>query len=206
MKMREVRMKGEKGEKRKQELVSIAYRMFIQKGYEETSIDEIIAEAHIAKGTYYYHFPSKEALLEEVINMMINEEVQKAKEILSASIPVPQKLVGIIASLRPGQDEISISDTLNRKENIIMHEKVSGRILEAAVPLLTEAVSEGIAQGMFTCDHISERVRMILIMSQHLFDGGSFTEGDIEVFIDITEKTLGAEPGTLGFIRQLINK
>ena len=38
-------MKGEKGERRKQELLRIAYQMFIQKGYEETSIDEIIAEA-----------------------------------------------------------------------------------------------------------------------------------------------------------------
>ena len=44
-------MKGEKGERRKRELLKIAYRMFVQKGYEETSIDEIIAEAHIAKGT-----------------------------------------------------------------------------------------------------------------------------------------------------------
>lgn len=60
-------MKGEKGEKRKQELLKTAYRMYIQNGYEETGIDEIIAEAHIAKGTYHYHFPSKEALLEEVI-------------------------------------------------------------------------------------------------------------------------------------------
>ena len=77
--------------------------MFIQKGYEETSIDEIIAEAHIAKGTYYYYFPSKEATLEEVINMMINDEVERAKEVLSAPIPIPQKLVGVISSLRPEQ-------------------------------------------------------------------------------------------------------
>ncbi|MCH5256554.1 MAG: helix-turn-helix transcriptional regulator, partial [Lachnospiraceae bacterium] len=54
-----MQVKGEKGERRKQELLRIAYQMFIQKGYEETSIDEIIAEAHIAKGTYYYYFPSK---------------------------------------------------------------------------------------------------------------------------------------------------
>lgn len=47
-------MKGDKGEKRKQELLNIAYRLMISKGYEETSIDEIIAEARIAKGTFYY--------------------------------------------------------------------------------------------------------------------------------------------------------
>lgn len=199
-------MKGEKGEKRKQELLRIAYQMFIQKGYEETSIDEIIADAHIAKGTYYYHFPSKEALLEEVINMMIEDEVGRAKEVVSAPIPVPQKLVGVIVSLRPQQDESSIANALNQKENLIMHEKISRRIVEEAVPLLAEVVEQGIVQGMFVCDHIQERVRMILIMSQHLFDSGDFTEGDIEVFIDMAEKTLGAESGTLGFIRQLISK
>ena len=198
-------MKGEKGEKRKQELLRIAHQLFIQKGYEETSIDEIIAEAHIAKGTYYYYFPSKEATLEEVINMMIKDEVRRAKEVLSAPIPIPQKLVGVIASLRPEQNESNIADALNQKQNIIMHEKINRRIVEEAVPLLSEVVSEGIVQGMFACDHIEERVRMILIMSQHLFDNGSFSEGDIEVFIDMVEKTLGAQSGILGFIRDLIN-
>ena len=198
-------MKGEKGERRKQELLRIAYQMFIQKGYEETSIDEIIAEAHIAKGTYYYYFPSKEAMLEEVINMMISDEVKRARAILSAPIPVPRKLVGVITSLRPEQSESNIADALNQKENIVMHEKIGRRIVDEAVPLLSEVVSEGIEQGIFNCDHIEERVRMILIMSQHLFDNGTFGEGDIEVFIDMVEKTLGAQPDTLGFIRGLIN-
>ena len=40
----------------------------------EELCDEIIAEAGIAKGTYYYYFPSKEATLEAVIDMMIDEE------------------------------------------------------------------------------------------------------------------------------------
>ena len=198
-------MKGEKGERRKQELLKIAYQLFIQKGYEETSIDEIIAEAHIAKGTYYYHFPSKEATLETVIDMMINEEVQRAKAILSDTIPIPQKLIGIITTLRPQQDESAIADVLNKKENIIMHEKIGRRIVDEAVPLLREVVSEGVEQGLFSCDHIDVRVRMILILSQHLFDGGNFAVGDIEVFIDMVEKTLGAQSGTLGFIRGLIN-
>ena len=198
-------MKGKKGERRKQELLEIAYHLFIQKGYEETSIDEIIAEAHIAKGTYYYHFPSKEATLEAVIDMMINDEVERAKAVLSAPIPVPQKLVGVIASLRPQQDEISIADALNQKENIVMHEKINRRIIDEAAPLLAQVVSEGIAQDVFACDHIEERVRMILIMSQHLFDNGSFTERDIDVFIDMVEKTLGAQSGMLGFIRELIH-
>ena len=194
-----------KGERRKQELLRIAYRMFVEKGYENTSIDEIIAEAGIAKGTYYYYFESKEATLEAVIDMMIEEEVGRAKEILAASLPIPQKLVSVIYSLRPAQGEQGIVNALNVKENIVMHEKVNRRIVEEAVPLLTEIVKEGISQGMLSCNNIEERVKMLLIISQHTFDDGDFSDRDVEVYIDMVEKTFGAEAGTMNFIRELIS-
>ena len=194
-----------KGERRKQELLKIAYRMFIEKGYENTSIDEIIAEAGIAKGTYYYYFESKEATLEAVIDMMIEEEIGRAKEVLETSLPVPQKLVSVIYSLRPAQDEQVIADALDATENIVMQEKVNRRIVEEAVPLLTEVVKEGISQGIFECTNIEERVRMLLIISQHIFDDGIFTDRDVEVYIDVVEKTLGAKGGTMSFIAELIS-
>ena len=198
-------MKGEKGERRKKELLKIAYRMFIEKGYDNTSIDEIITEAGIAKGTYYYHFPSKEATLEAVIDMMISEEAERAKAVISAPIPVPQKIVAVIMAMRPQQEESGIASTLERSENIIMHEKINSRLLDVTSPILTEVVKEGISQGIFDCNNIEERVKMILFMCQRVFDSGSFNERDIEVFIDMTEKTLGAQTGTMGFIKELIH-
>lgn len=194
-----------KGERRKQELLKIAYRMFIEKGYENTSIDEIIAEAGIAKGTYYYYFESKEATLEAVIEMMIEKEVGRAKAVLGTPLPVPQKLVSVIYSLRPAQDEQVIVKALDVTENIVMHEKVNRRIVEETVPLLTEVVKEGISQGIFECTNIEERVRMLLIISQHIFDDGIFTDRDVEVYIDVVEKTLGAKGGTMSCIAELIS-
>lgn len=197
-------MKGDKGQKRKQELLTIAYRLIISKGYEETSIDEIIAEAQIAKGTFYYHFKSKEEMLEAMINMMITEQAERAKQFLSAPLPIPQKAVAIIASFRPNSDEMTIQDALNRKDNIVMHEKINKRVIDEAVPILSEVVKEGIAEGILHCDNINERVRLTLIISSDMFDHSSFTSADVDVFIDTVEKILGAEKGTFEFIRQLI--
>ena len=197
-------MKILKNNKRKEQLLKIAYNMFLSKGYDNTSIDDIIKEAKIAKGTYYYYFESKESTLEEVINMMINEEVTNAKNILNMPISIPEKLVGIITSLRPKIDEIEIQNTLNKKENIVMHEKINERIIEEAVPLLEQVVNEGIESKIFNCNHIKERIRIILIMSNELFDGNNFDLNEIEVFIDTAEKMLGAKEGTLNFIKMLI--
>ena len=193
-----------KGEKRKQELLEIAYRLFVEKGYENTSVDEIIDAAGIAKGTYYYYFESKEAMLEEVIGMMIEAEGENAKKILESPIPIPQKLIGIIACFQLKDSEQTFVDTINRPENVLMHSKMSKRIIDTIVPLLSKVIEEGISEGIFDCDNIPERVRMILIVSNTLFDDMDFTERDIDVFIDLTEKLIGAKKGTMDFVRGLI--
>ncbi len=178
--------------------------MFLTKGYDNTSIDDIINEAQIAKGTYYYYFESKEATLEEVIDMMINEEVKSAKRFLNMPISIPEKLVGVISSLRPKTHEQEIQNALNRKTNIVMHEKINSRIIEEAIPLLEQIVKEGIESNIFNCNHIKERLKMLLIMSNELFDNEKFDKNEVDVFIDIAEKMLGAKAKTLEFIKMLI--
>ena len=113
-----------KGEKRKLDLIQIAYRLFVSRGYEHTSVDEIIEEAGIAKGTYYYYFQSKEQMLEEVIEMMLQAEAEKAEAVLHTDLSVPQKIVGIIASIQPAQEERTIDNALHQPENILMHNKM----------------------------------------------------------------------------------
>ena len=195
-----------KGERRKQDLLAIAYRMFITQGYENTSVDDIIAEAGIAKGTYYYYFASKEQTLEEVIGMMIEKEAEMAKQILSSEISVPQKIVGIVTSIQPAPEETAIEGALMKPENVLMHDKIRRKLVETVTPLLSEVVEEGIKEGIFSCDNIPERVRMMLMVSNDIFDEGEFSEKDIDVFIDLTEKLLGAKPGTMSFIRKLIGR
>lgn len=193
-----------KGERRKQDLLNIAYRMFIEKGYENTSVDDIIIEAGIAKGTYYYYFESKEATLEAVIEMMIEKAENIAKAALMNPVPIPQKLASVVYAFQPNKDEIVIADVLERKENIVMHDKIGKKIVEVAVPILSDIVREGIAQGIFVCTNVEERVKMLLIMSQNMFDYGAYSNKDIEVYVDMLEKSLGAKEGTMSFISEFL--
>lgn len=195
-----------KGEKTKLELLKIAYKMFLSKGYENTSIDEIIEEAKIAKGTYYYHFKSKEQMLEEVIQMMIDEYEMKAKEILNSDLDLPEKMIGIITSFRPNNDEFQIVDTLNRQDNLIMHNKINRQVIERVVPMLSKIVEEGVQLGLLKCENIPERIRIIMIISSQLFDDMEYSNTDVDVFIDIVEKTLGAQVGFMEFLKKLIQK
>ena len=58
-------------EERKKEILMIARKLFAEKGYDQTSINDILKIIEIAKGTFYYYFTSKEELLEEIIMQII---------------------------------------------------------------------------------------------------------------------------------------
>ena len=189
---------------RKDELLDIAYKMFITKGYDNTSVDEIIKEAGIAKGTFYYYFTTKEEMLDLVINNMIEKEITVASKVIEMPIPVEQKIVGIISSFRPNDDEESIVNALNDDSNMKMHNKYNNKLIESATSLLKIVVLEGIDKGIFNCDNIEERIKLLLVMSSCLFDAKNFTNKEVEVFTDTTEKILGAKKGSMNFIADLI--
>ncbi len=189
---------------RKDEILSVAYNLFITKGYDNTSVDEIIEKVNIAKGTFYYYFTSKEEMLDEVINKMINEEIIEAKKVVLMPIPIEQKVVGIVTSLRPKSNELNIVETLNNDNNIKMHMKYNKRIIDEATIILKDVVLEGIDKGVFNCTNIEERIKLLLKMSNDTFDDNNFTNKDVEVYIDMVEKLLGANPGTMSFISTLI--
>lgn len=55
-----------KGDIRKQEILNTAENFFCRKGYEETSIQDILDQLKCSKGSFYHHFISKESLLSEI--------------------------------------------------------------------------------------------------------------------------------------------
>jgi AcrR family transcriptional regulator len=55
-----------RGEATRSQLIAIATRMFAERGYEDTSIEAVLREAGVSRGSLYHHFPGKEALFEAV--------------------------------------------------------------------------------------------------------------------------------------------
>ena len=72
----------EKTEEQKNNIADTAVKFFVLKGYEKTSMNEIIKEAGIAKGTFYHYFKNKEDIL-DYLSFKITKEI----------LPVAQKVV-----------------------------------------------------------------------------------------------------------------
>ncbi|MFZ1770865.1 MAG: TetR/AcrR family transcriptional regulator, partial [Caldilinea sp.] len=54
-------------DERYNEFLHVGQRLFYQKGYAQTSVQDIIGEMGVAKGLFYYYFPSKTDLLDAIL-------------------------------------------------------------------------------------------------------------------------------------------
>lgn len=71
-----------KGDEKRQQLLDTAERLFCQKGYEQTSVQDILSEMGLSKGGFYHHFASKE----EVMSVLCSRRAERAAAYTAAEL------------------------------------------------------------------------------------------------------------------------
>ena len=64
---------------RRHDLITVAQELFLTQGYDNTTVNQIIATLNLAKGTYYYHFRSKEDILIAVSERLLGNTQEKLR-------------------------------------------------------------------------------------------------------------------------------
>jgi AcrR family transcriptional regulator len=68
----------------KQQMLAAAAELFLERGYENTRIDDVAERANVAKGTFYYHFESKEALVVALRRSKLADTVEQSFALLES--------------------------------------------------------------------------------------------------------------------------
>jgi len=82
-------LKAAKGAETRRQLVATATDLFAARGYESTSIDDVLGAAGVSRGALYHHFPGKEALFEAVLES-VEEELAAGVVAAAAAAPEPR--------------------------------------------------------------------------------------------------------------------
>ena len=149
--------------KTKRKIFETSMRLFAEKGYEATSIEEITATVGVAKGTLYYHFSSKEEifnfLVEEGMKLLKNSieikteklsnTIDKIRAIILIQIKVIKKyenLITIVLSQIWGTEERNnncrhyVFEYIKRIEEIIKEGKEKGEIINIDSEVLASEI------------------------------------------------------------------
>ena len=202
-------------EVRKTEILDTAERLFVTKGYNKTTIVDILSRLDIAKGTFYYYFKSKEEVMDAIIRRTVGMMASAAKKIAADnSLPVFAKLLQIIFSMnvKSKSGEKDITDQFHQPENAEIHQKSLVLSIQHLAPVLAEVVAQGIREKVMSVEYPRETVELLLTCAIVIFDEGLFRWEDevlalkVNAFINMAEAALGTEKGALGEMVRLLNE
>ena len=141
---------------RRAELLDRAAGLFLRHGFDNVSLNDLIADAGVSKGAFYHWFPSKDALVAALAERSAREEFAFVEGAVAAC--GGDALARLNAVLRAGFDinmkmggpeQLAAMVSLLRPDNAHLY----GRILavEEALfrPLLARLISDGVAEGVF---------------------------------------------------------
>jgi len=168
-------------EAKRAEIMNIARVMFSEKGFDNTSMEEIAKKVKIAKGTIYLYFESKYTLFLEIISFAHHNMFEKTKKIYEKKIPNLEKLREMIKIYIDFTTEYpeylmlfhSIHHQMNPKDRERLIETMHNEKIKDGNSLISSIIRNGIECGEFRKD-LDEAVETFRFYSIFISFGVAF--------------------------------
>ena len=146
---------------RRAELLKVSREIMAEKGYEATTVSEIVAKAGVAQGTFYWYFPSKASIVKTLSIEMQNEVQAALTSVFTISDPIDQKIersikeiFGILSNYRDVLALARLVETASENEAIfapyhrlifelLRHEQAQGTVDSSIDPGIAAALIVG---------------------------------------------------------------
>jgi TetR/AcrR family transcriptional regulator, cholesterol catabolism regulator len=141
---------------RRAELLDRAAGLFLRHGYDNVSLNDLIADAGVSKGAFYHWFPSKDALISALAERSAREAfagvegavagcdgdaLARLNAVLQAGFDVNMKM--------GGPEQLAAMVSLLRPDNAHLYGQILAVEEALFLPLLTRLISDGVAAGVF---------------------------------------------------------
>ncbi len=148
-----------KGELKKLEFLRAAESRFCREGYEKTSVQDILDDLNTSKGSFYHHFVSKEALLEEICRSRAESTSRQVLESLIQETDPVSRLNTLISGMIPFRGEklsflLMLIPVLSGPEGIRIRNCYSLELENLYIEKTADTLKEGTEKNVFACrDH-----------------------------------------------------
>ena len=152
-------------------ILDVSMQLFLEKGYEHTSIQDIVNHlGGLSKGAIYHHFKSKEDILDGVMNKLYQNNDNELDHLRllekDSSMTGLQKLQALFTTAleSPRQDDMfqMAPDFLKNPQMLAM--QIEGIYTESVPHFVHPIIEEGIADGSIKTDYPKELAEMILLL------------------------------------------
>jgi AcrR family transcriptional regulator len=195
-------------EERRSEIVEAARILFLHKGYESTTMHDVMKALGVAKGTIYHYYGSKQELLDAVLRQLIESERQRVQKVFDAlQGDALNRFRQLIIAISLENHDQAFIDSLHKPANAGMHVRLHAATVTMLAPFFAELCKLGIQEGVMQAEHPLETSEFILAATTFLTDIGIYPWSTerlrkrIIAMPDLIERQLGAPPGSFAFLR-----
>jgi AcrR family transcriptional regulator len=188
---------------RRDTFVDAAQRLIQTKGYEQMSIQDVLDDLDASRGAFYHYFDSKAALLDAVIERMVETALAAvAPAVEEPGVPALDKLGRLfdgIAQWKAQRTELllEIVRVWMADENAIVRDKFRRGVQARLAPMLAVIVQQGREEGVFTAgppDQVARVMVTVLLGANEAATDCYFARQAGEIDVDEVLRTLEAYP------------
>lgn len=203
-------------DERKAEFLATATQLFMQHGYEQTSVNAIIEAVGVSKGAFYHYFKTKEDLLDELALQAGEQALAVAKPVVEDDrLSAIEKLNGVFAatnSFKAANRDLlmAIAQVFYSDSNVLFRTRLSNRSVETMSPLIGRIIRQGNREGSMDVRFPADTARFLLRIGADMVSealrsaqeegGTSRVLHVLEVYTESVERILGVEPGKLTLV------
>lgn len=183
-----------------------------EKKIQNISVSEIAQKAGIGKGSIYYYFPSKEAILDALIQRSYEKPLLTAKNLAAQTDVAPFTRMAMLFQACQNSSTAFVKGNNNSpndtsaQELAFLHHKYLSHVISELKPDLTEIIKQGIESGEIRFDYPAALAEIVLIVLSVKLDNSLLpsspeeTEETMKGLISLLEKGTGVAPGTLSYL------
>jgi AcrR family transcriptional regulator len=201
-----------KAKERRQEILIAAQRLFHTKGFQETSISDIMKAVGAAKGVFYYYFKTKDQVLDTLVDQNISEIADAMVQAVNRTdvSPIQKLQLMLQGEFRVSMESMNAENHLHNIKNVDMHQKIMVGLTKRVAPLIGQVVEQGVLSGAFTTKYPLEAAELLITGIHFITDLGIF-EWSKEQYIErlraseeLIEKVLGVEEGSFHYLSEML--
>ena len=185
-----------KGDARRGELLAAAEKLFYTKGYENTSVQDVLDAVGFSKGGFYHHFDSKLAVLEAICQQRAEELSQSAMQAAGQpNLTACEKLNALLASSTLCQSEnpgfvMLLIQAAYCENGALMREKMKTCQLLSMQTALEGVLREGVESGDFFVDDVKTTAGLVLRLYMQFTDEIAFLLAGEENELQLCDKAI----------------
>jgi len=190
-------------EVRQTELIDAALELFSSAGYEKTMVADIVKKVGVAKGTFFYYFPTKEAVLEAICTRWATELVTSFQLKSRQHTAINKLQIFIFQLLLPSQVDAIIDRLWDEKQFNLVYKTWQQQVENVFNPHLADIIQQGNQEGTMHVNYIKETVAFFWSTLDCLLEVAYLKEPS-EIFLtktkiaeSVLERILGIEDGKL---------